>query len=83
MFHRRNKHGDKINLCRYLSEGSCKFGERCWYSHDETKSNDSSKRNVDFRKAKESLPPDLIHGVTVLLSDLIKKHLEEKRSPGA
>ena len=83
MSHRRNKHGDKINLCRYLSEGSCKFGERCWYSHDETKSNDSSKRNVDFRKAKESLPPDLMHGVTVLLSDLIKKHLEEKRSPGA
>ena len=61
----------------------CKFGDRCWYSHDLTKKNNSSKQNEGFRKVKESIPPDMMQGLTVLLSDLIAKHLDKKKSPGA
>ena len=82
MIHRRENHKDKINFCRYLSEDSCKFGDRCWYSHDQKKKSDSSKQNAGFRKVKESIPPDMMQGLTVLLSDLIAKHLEKKKSPG-
>ena len=82
MLHRRENHKDNINLCRYLSEDSCKFGDRCWYSHDQTRK-DSSKQNTGFRKVKESIPPDMMQGLTVLLSDLIAKHLDKKKSPGA
>ena len=81
MLHRRENHKDNINFCRYLSEGSCKFDDRCWYSHDQSKKNDNSKQV--FRNAKESIPPDMIQGLTVLMSDLIAKHLEKKRPPGA
>ena len=48
MVHRRENHKDNINFCRYLSEDSCKFGDRCWYSHDPSKKNNSSKQNVGF-----------------------------------
>ena len=82
ILHRRENHRDNINLCRYLSEDSCKFGDRCWYSHNQTKNNDCSKKNVGFPKAKESLPPDVMQGLTVLLSDLTANHLEKKKSPG-
>ena len=82
MVHRRENHKDNINFCRYLSEDSCKFGDRCWYSHDPTKKNNSSKQNEGFRKVKESIPPDMMQGLTVLLSDLIAKHLDKKKSPG-
>ena len=37
MLHRRENHKDNMNLCRYLSEDSCKFGDRCWYSHIQQK----------------------------------------------
>ena len=80
MIHRRENHKDSINFCRYLSENSCKFGNRCWYSHDETKKNDSPKQV--FQKAKASIPPDMMRGLNVLLSDLIAQHLEKKRPPG-
>ena len=83
MLHRRENHKDNINLCRYLSEDSCKFGDRCWYSHDQSKKDNSSKQNMGFRKVKESIPPDMLQGLTVLLSDLIAKHLDKKKSPGA
>ena len=82
MLHRRENHRDNINFCRYLSEDSCKFGDRCWYSHNQTKKNDSSKQNVGFRREKEAIPPDMMQGLTVLLSDLIAKHLSQKKSPG-
>ena len=82
MLHRRENHKDSINLCRYLSEDSCKFGDRCWYSHDLTKNNNVSKQNQDFPKVKESIPPDVMQGFTVLLSDLIAKHLEKKKPQG-
>ena len=83
MLHRRENHKDSVNFCRYLSEGSCKFGDRCWYSHDQTKKNDSSRQNLVFRKERESIPPDMMQGLTVLLSDLIAKHLDKTKSPGA
>ena len=83
MLHRRDNHRDSINFCRYLSEDSCKFGARCWYSHDVTKKDVGSKQNLGFRKEKESIPPDMMRGLTVLHSDLIAKHLEQKRPQGA
>ena len=83
MVHRRENHKDNINFCRYLSEDSCKFGSRCWYSHDQAKKNDSSKQNLGFRREKGSIPPDMMQGLTVLLSDLIAQHLDRKKSPGA
>ena len=80
MLHRRENHKDSINFCRYLSEDSCKFGDRCWYSHDLTKKNDVS--NQVFRRVKDSIPPDMMQGLKVLMSDLIAQHLEKKRPPG-
>ena len=55
MLHRRENHKDNINLSRYLSEDACKFRDRCWYSHNQTRNNDCSKQNVGFLKAKESI----------------------------
>ena len=84
MIHRREKHSSSINLCRYLSEGSCKFGDRCWYSHDPSRSRDGNvpRASAGFQEARQPIPPDMMQGLTVLLSDLIAKHLEKKKSPG-
>ena len=76
MIHRREKHTDKINKCRYYAEGSCKFGLRCWYSHEMTENRDNVA--LDFRKEKESIPPDVRQGLAVLLEDLLEIHKQRK-----
>ena len=85
MIHRREKHVDKINKCRYYAEGSCKFGQRCWYSHEKTKNVDNVA--MDFQREKESIPPDVRQGLAVLLEDLLEIHKQRKESmkkpPGA
>ena len=85
MIHRRNKHIDKINKCRYFAEGNCKFEQRCWYSHE--KASDKVNVNSDFQKEKDSIPPDVRQGLAVLLEDLLAIHRERKESmtkpPGA
>ena len=85
MIHRREKHIDRINKCRYYAEGSCKFGQRCWYSHEMTRNRDNVAS--DFRKEKESIPPDVRQSLAVLLEDLLEIHKQRKENmkkpPGA
>ena len=85
MIHRRSKHIDKINKCRYFAEGSCKFEQRCWYSHE--RSSDKVNVNSDFQQEKDSIPPDVRQGLAVLLEDLLAIHRERKektkKPPGA
>ena len=85
MIHRREKHIDKINKCRYYAEGSCKFGQRCWYSHEMTENRDNVAS--DFQKEKRSIPPDVRQSLAVLLEDLLEIHKKRKENmkkpPGA
>ena len=85
MIHRRNKHIDKINKCRYFAEGNCKFEQRCWYSHE--RKSDKVNVNSDFQREKDSIPPDVRKSLAVLLEDLLAIHRERKENmtkpPGA
>ena len=78
MIHRRDKHIDKINKCRYYVEGSCKFGARCWYSHEMTENRDNVA--LDFRREKGPIPPDVRQGLAVLLEDLLEIHKQRKEN---
>lgn len=85
MIHRREEHQDKINKCRYFLDNTCRFGHRCWYSHDQDKKND--KKDSDFQE-KDSIPPDVRKSLAVLLEDLLTIHRERKEAskrkpPGA
>ena len=85
MIHRREEHQDKINKCRYFLDNTCRFGHRCWYSHEQAKNND--KKDLDFQE-KDSIPPDVRKSLAVLLEDLLTIHKErkeasKKKPPGA
>ena len=85
MIHRREEHQDKINKCRYFLDSTCRFGHRCWYSHDQDKNKD--KKDSDFQE-KDSIPPDVRKSLAVLLEDLLTIHIERKEAskrkpPGA
>ena len=75
MIHRKEEHQDKINKCRYFLDNSCRFGHRCWYSHDQAKSNE--KKDLDFQ-GKDPIPPDVRKSLAVLLEDLLTIHRERK-----
>ena len=85
MIHRRDQHSDKINKCRYFAEGTCKFQQRCWYSHEKTVN--KNDLGSDFQKEKDSIPPDVRQGLAVLLEDLLAIHKARKENvtkpPGA
>ena len=67
MSHRKYKHADKINSCRYFSQNQCKYESNCWYSHEPKKSfsqiqqtnyhssqTDSSQPNVQNNSQNDS-----------------------------
>ena len=35
MSHTKLSHSDKVSHCIYFLEGTCRFGDRCWFLHDE------------------------------------------------
>ena len=71
MLHRKEVHGQAINKCRYKDQNLCRFGDACWYSHQDkthpdTGVNGYQVQNQDFQVGKGKLPPELKLMVTEL-----------------
>ena len=61
MLHRKEVHGQAINKCRYKDQNLCKFGETCWYSHQDNAplAAGDQVQNQDFQVGQGKLPPEL------------------------
>ena len=87
MIHRKNRHGDKINSCRYFLEGGCKYDEsNCWYRHDPIKTNhvnasptpniqtklpNNNQTKQNFHSTQDQFPPDQISQICAQLQNLV------------
>ena len=46
MIHRREKHEEKIKMCRLYEKGNCTYHEKCWFLHKNLKMSDNSKNRM-------------------------------------
>ena len=50
MKHMKEKHNEKVSICRYFSAGNCMFGsKKCWYKHNKLE-NDSNESKSMIRR---------------------------------
>ena len=91
MQHRRYKHLDSINSCRFFREGNCRFQSNCWYRHDspraEISSNAANNNQSNFQLPRNQVPPDQVSQLCVLVKDLLsvwqsKEESKQKRTQG-
>ena len=56
MKHMKEKHNEKVSICRYFSAGNCMFGsKKCWYKHDKLENDSNEKVKVDNQELWDKL----------------------------
>ena len=53
MFHKKNKHMDRVPFCKDFKTGSCSF-PKCWYRHEGEKDTNSHKEPSSKKASQES-----------------------------
>ena len=86
MQHRKEVHGQAINKCRYKDKNLCKFGDNCWYSHQDNEVLNVTNKQ-DFQDGQVTLPPEIKLMITTMMEKAIeiwqeKGSRESNRSQG-
>ena len=81
MIHRKEVHGQAINKCRYKDKNLCRFGETCWYSHEDNE-NQTVSSNQGFQDGQVTLPPEIHLMVTTMMEKVIEIW-QQKESKGS
>ena len=79
-------HGQAINKCRYKDKNLCKFGDNCWYSHQDNEVLNVTNKQ-DFQDGQVTLPPEIKLMITTMMEKAIeiwqeKGSRESNRSQG-
>ena len=78
MLHRKEVHGQVINKCRYKDKNLCRFGDTCWYSHEDNEVQNVSN-NQDFQDGQVTLPPE----IKLMVSTMMEKAIEIWQQKGS
>ena len=71
MQHRKEVHGQAINKCRYKDKNLCKFGDNCWYSHQDNEVLNVTNKQ-DFQDGQVTLPPEIKLMITTMMEKAIE-----------